>query len=132
MGAWFDARLRNGEWRFRRWSTVVDAYTTPELTEAEAREEMLLDYTGREILDGYAATDLEGRIDRAKSSGTTSRFAYCKRPDLTSAWTTERCQSCGRFHHEFKLRASDGRCADCGEASGDKAHAPACDGGTST
>ena len=54
MGQMLHARKIDGEWRYKVWSTVVDAYVTYELTEDQVRRQTLTD-------DIYRAIDAHER-----------------------------------------------------------------------
>lgn len=89
MGSWFDARETPGGWRFRRWSSIVDAYTTEPLTEDEAHAEMMLERTGLEVQSGIAKRHTDERIARAKVNGTTVLDkAYWQ--DIHAPWEKQR------------------------------------------
>ena len=130
MGNWFDARLTPDGWRFRRWNSIVDCYTTPPLAESDARDVMTESYTGLELRTGIATRDIDERIARAKVNGTTALPAAYQQ-DIHGPWETERCGECSGFHHAFDRRPEDGLCAWCGEPASDRSHGPVCvkDGG---
>ena len=96
MGSWFDARQTPDGWRFRRWSSIVDRYTTPPMTEPETREVMLETYTDLEVRTGIAAFDVSERIARGMARGTTCRDYPPQ--DVNGPWEEERCDDCASFH----------------------------------
>ena len=110
--------------RFRIWSSVTDSYHTRPMTEEEAKELLMDDYTGLEVKSGVAAKDLEERLARTKARGTSSHIH--DPVDLNSPWEEEICPKGCHFHHEFKHRDSDGLCSGCGEPEDDIGHKPRC------
>ena len=118
------ARRVNHAIRYRVWSTVADAYFTPEMTEAEAREWLLEEAReqARRLIE-RANVEITERLQRAIIRGNS---AYGSRiVDIDQPWETERCEKCSCFHHAF-IRRDDGRCRECGETEDDLSHKPAC------
>jgi hypothetical protein len=69
---------RDGEYRFRLWSTVTDCYYTPELTE-EQMARCVVDYGVNRDLSSVGI-NLKHRFKRACESGT-SAFNESRKPD---------------------------------------------------
>lgn len=110
MSQLIHGRKRDGVWRYRIWSTVVDQYVSGELTEAQLRNEV------------PDALYLAARLERVRSNGTSAIFD--REPhDLAGPWHTERCDACSTFHHEYKASQS-GTCTRCGEPENDRSHIP--------
>lgn len=118
------ARRRHGEIFYRDWSTVVDSYITGALSQEEFHAYLLDEYSPKDVRAGRAEWEINDRMTRARERGSSS-FIGSGVCDLDGPWKTERCQTCGRFHHVFVKKAS-GTCADCGEAESNVAHGPAC------
>ena len=106
--------------RYRLWSTCTDTYVTPSMTRGQMAKYIVRQAT--QEFEFNIGRDTEERMKRAAETGTSSRMG-CTR-DATK-WDTERCR-CGRFHHTFELRESDGDCRVCGEPETDIAHKPPC------
>jgi hypothetical protein len=90
MAQMLHARKIDGEWRYKLWSTVVDAYTTYELTEDQVRRQILMDVITRAI-DEHER-EWPGRLARAQKHGTSARdYAddSCWH-DINGPWKTER------------------------------------------
>lgn len=102
--------------RFRRWSTVSDAYTTDPMT----RTDMLAHLIRRDV--DAATRAAEDRMCRAEASGS-SVFDVNRG---TEEWETERCDGCGRTHHTYEASRIGSGCSWCGEPEDDGAHAPPC------
>lgn len=79
------ARKRKDGWKYRVWSTTVDAYFTPELNEEDLRLFLLF----HEIIDTIKTFELTigERIERAQANGTSSQVESKRR--LTSKWMRE-------------------------------------------
>lgn len=129
MGHVIHARRTPDGLRFREWSTVVDAYTTLEMTEAECRRYLLRDYSPRERDYGVHERDIPARLARAMEHGTSMMDAAEYPRDLDGPWDEERCEGkgggCGGFHHTYNPR-TDGTCDDCGEGADATDHGPRC------
>ena len=122
VGQLIHGRKRDGQWRYRIWSTVCDAYTTKELTEAQLRRELMRDYTPREVAYAVPEQDIPRRLARVHENGTSSLDDRSP-DDVGGPWDTEPCDGCGGFHHEYKPR-SDGACGWCGNTADDDEHGP--------
>ncbi len=72
-----------------------------------------------------AIEPIEDRLNRVDKTGTSLLDNSCAR-DMDSEWQIERCNECGRFHHDFKLRERDGLCSGCGEPKDDRGHEVPC------
>jgi hypothetical protein len=110
MSTWIDRKNTPDGPRYREWESIVDQYTTPELT-----REGMIQYLN--------SPDSEKRLSRVDAHGTS--LIYDKRnPD--DDWQTEQCKAkgCGAFHHAFLL--SGDQCSECGEPQEYKGHAPPC------
>lgn len=117
MPRWIERRNTPDGPRYREWSSIVDKYCTPEMT----REDMF-EY----LRNNQPSESVESRLSRVDRTGT-SLLDHSHVRDMDSDWHTERCDECGRFHHDFNLRESDGLCSYCGEPKDDSGHAQPCD-----
>lgn len=116
MPRWIERRNTPEGPRYREWSSILDKYCTPEMI----REEMT------EYLRYFRAIEpIEERLNRVDKTGT-SLLDNSHVRDMNSDWQTERCDGCGRFHHDFKLRESDRLCSGCGEPKDDSGHEVPC------
>ncbi len=89
MGQMLHARKVDGEWRYKIWSTVVDAYTTYELTEDQVRRQTLQDTVTRAIEEHER--EWPDRLTRAQKHGTSARDYSDGRPhDIEGPWKPER------------------------------------------
>jgi hypothetical protein len=96
MGSSIHARRRGDGWRYRVYSSIVDAYLTPALTAAELRDHLGDDYSLRDLRDGHLERDVAPRLERAHRAGTSMVGAAAV--DLDGPWEPERCDPCGVFH----------------------------------
>lgn len=85
MGHQIHCRRRDGNYVYRIWSTIVDAYVTDDLNEVELREELMLDFTPREIERGYHEIEIRQRLDRAEERGSSSLIGD-RAVDLSGPW----------------------------------------------
>lgn len=110
--------------RYRLWSTYTDTYITEPMTRGQMAKYITREAT-QELQDRISriGRETEERMERAAKRGTSSLMGG---PRDTTKWDTEMCQQCGRFHHTFELRPSDGKCGHCGEPEDDMAHKPPC------
>lgn len=116
MPRWIERRNTPEGPRYREWSSILDQYCTPEMS----REEMT------EYLRYFRAIEpIEDRLNRVDKTGT-SLLDNSHVRDMDSDWQSERCSKCDRFHHDFKLRESDGLCSGCGEPKDDPGHGIRC------
>lgn len=129
MGQSIHARRTKNGIRYRVFSSIVDGYLTPELTESEMREWYLNERVER-ARDEHAR-EIDSRIQRANTRGTSQLIVASI--TLDEPWETERCQKCGCFHHEYKPFPKGimpkGECLECGEPKNDRGHGPACKSG---
>lgn len=108
---------RKGD-QYRVWSTYSDTYVTEPMTRDVMAKWLRED--AFQTLEERIDRDTEVRLARADKCGSSGH------PRDTDEWDTELCR-CGRFHHTFELRASDGKCGHCGEPEEDIAHKPPCE-----
>ena len=122
------ARLTKSGWRYREWSTIVDAYCTIASGAGRMRAYLLDGYTGHEVKMGSADRDISERLERARTNGTSCVVDVYKR-DVSGPWDTERCETCGGFHHAFEPAADqgpEGDCKACDDIENDCVHGPKC------
>ena len=87
MGEIVHARVRGSEYRYRVWSTTVDAYLTPELTEREVVTWLLYRELGCTLQN--FGTGVEARLERARAQGS-SGFGDNEDPD--GGWREQRAE----------------------------------------
>lgn len=83
MGQMIHCRIRDGERKYKVWSTVVDAYITEELTRTELQDLLL-----KEALSTARANfarDFPERVARAEDRGTSSLMGE-EPVDLNGPW----------------------------------------------
>ena len=117
------ARQRADRWLYREWCTIPDAYSTPELSEADMRLYLLDDESPRAGRSGAAKREIDERLTRAREAGSSAYSG--DKADVRGPWETERCGECGGFHHDFDGVAGLA-CNHCGEAQAEPWHGPAC------
>lgn len=85
MGQMIHARMRGTEFVYRVYSTITDAYYTPEMTESQMVRWLIENELESRISRmGY---ELEGRFARARAQGT-SRYGCSQ--DLNGPWMKQR------------------------------------------
>ena len=85
MAQMIHCRIRDGERKYKVWSTVVDAYITKELTRTELQELLL-----KEVLSTARANftrEFPERVARAEDRGTSSMLRE-EAVDLNGPWET--------------------------------------------
>lgn len=70
MGQMIHCRIRNGEKKYKVWSTTVDAYVTKELTLKELRNLLLKEEISR--VRANFVREFPERVARAEDRGTSS------------------------------------------------------------
>lgn len=85
MGTEVHAQQKSDGYRYRIWSTNVDAYITPELTEREVVTLLIYRELGS-ALQSFGL-GIRGRLERARDKGTSS-FIGDRNPD--GSWRQQR------------------------------------------
>lgn len=118
------ARVVNGKWMYRDWSTTRCRYSTDPLSEEQMYHHMLDSYGIRDMLYGLADLDIWDHLQRARTAGSSE--ANSLPVDINGPWEAETCSICNSKHHVY---VEDGKhlCIRCGESPGNKAHSSACE-----
>lgn len=118
-------KMKTMFWRYRVWSTNVDAYLTAPLSERQITNWLMYhEHTRADIDSGAAQAKIDERLQRARESGTSCILDMYKR-DPGGPWDTERCGVCNDFHHAYEP-AAGGLCKSCGERRSDRGHRAPC------
>jgi hypothetical protein len=126
------ARRRDGEWRYRLWTTESDEYFSEEMNLDELKEWMIdARYTPQQVRNGRMDEELTRLLPELHEHGG---IGTGRTDDVDGPWKQERCETCGKLHHEFQpIRApwtrswmDESVCSVCGEPAEDKRHAPPC------
>lgn len=80
-------RIRDGERRYRLWSTVVDAYLTDDMTYEETVTELRIEAIRRALRE-VEGPGLEQRFERAHETGTSEALRGAGVP-LDGPWEAE-------------------------------------------